>query len=220
MWCAVESFSRNEGRNQSSFYIAALNPALLPAGEHLWLRALKLLPTLALHASARAAESWLSCSLRRRLIEQLTPGAVLSPAAGSADMGCALSDWQRLVNWLPRVWRHLNECLERALPEEPLARIGPQYLLPAALPEDTEAARSWLQDLYNYLLQPLYVQLARHSAQQQQQQQQQQQPSQTRGDLNDPAIFLRATCVWTGATRDRFCSALLALPADSNFVLT
>lgn len=155
-----------------------------------------------------------SRSHSRRLVEQLTPGAMLSPASRSVDM-CY---WQRLVHWLPRVWHHLNECLERARPDDPMARIGPQFLLPTALPEDPEAARSWLQDLYNYLLQPLYVQLARHSAQEL--------SSHAHTNLGaprslyDPAIFLRATCVWTGATRDRFCSALLALPADSALVLT
>ncbi|KAK9542412.1 hypothetical protein VZT92_000277 [Zoarces viviparus] len=115
-------------------------------------------PNLQLHHNFR----WVLCAnhvepvkgflgryLRRKLIET---------EIGSRTRNMELV---RIIDWIPRVWHHLNRFLETHSSSD--VTIGPRLFL--SCPMDVEGSRVWFTDLWNYSIIPYMLEAVREGLQ-------------------------------------------------------
>ncbi len=87
--------------------------------------------------------------LRRRLIQS-------ELVAKSRDAAL-----ERVVEWIPRCWAHLNKFLETHNSAD--VTIGPRWFL--QVPADSTCSQIWFTDLWNYTLGPYLLHAAKEGLQ-------------------------------------------------------
>ncbi|KAK1891341.1 Neuron navigator 2 [Dissostichus eleginoides] len=152
-------------------------------------------PNLQLHHNFR----WVLCAnhvepvkgflgrfLRRKLIET---------EIGSRTRNMELV---RIIDWIPRVWHHLNRFLETHSSSD--VTIGPRLFL--SCPMDVEGSRVWFTDLWNYSIIP-YMLEALYGR---------------RAAWEDPAAFVIDSYPWSASSTPADWPPLLQLrPEDVGF---
>ena len=116
-------------------------------------------------SDATSVSGWLSRHLRRKLVDHFvranagqSPGhhspEALGALAGTSLASAQLVQLTRCIQWIPRVWTHLNSLMQSDNSNE---------LFPAAQflqcpVTGSDAVRVWLAHLYNYSLLPFLSQ--------------------------------------------------------------
>ncbi|XP_029316080.1 neuron navigator 2 isoform X2 [Cottoperca gobio] len=158
-------------------------------------------PNLQLHHNFR----WVLCAnhvepvkgflgrhLRRKLIET---------EIGSRTRNMELV---RIIDWIPRVWHHLNRFLEMHSSSD--VTIGPRLLL--SCPMDVEGSRVWFTDLWNYSIIPYMLEAVREGLQ----------LYGRRAAWEDPAAWVIDTYPWSATSTPADWPPLLQLrPEDVGF---
>ncbi|XP_063737515.1 neuron navigator 2 isoform X1 [Eleginops maclovinus] len=158
-------------------------------------------PNLQLHHNFR----WVLCAnhvepvkgflgryLRRKLIET---------EIGSRTRNMELV---RIIDWIPRVWHHLNRFLETHSSSD--VTIGPRLFL--SCPMDVEGSRVWFTDLWNYSIIPYMLEAVREGLQ----------LYGRRAAWEDPAAFVIDTYPWSASSTPADWPPLLQLrPEDVGF---
>uniref|UniRef100_A0A8C3AXU9 Neuron navigator 2 n=1 Tax=Cyclopterus lumpus TaxID=8103 RepID=A0A8C3AXU9_CYCLU len=158
-------------------------------------------PNLQLHHNFR----WVLCAnhvepvkgflgrhLRRKLIET---------EIGSRTRNTELV---RIIDWMPRVWHHLNRFLETHSSSD--VTIGPRLFL--SCPMDVEGSRVWFTDLWNYSIIPYMLEAVREGLQ----------LYGRRAVWEDPAAWVIDTYPWSATSTPADWPPLLQLrPEDVGF---
>ncbi|KAK2853684.1 hypothetical protein Q5P01_006345 [Channa striata] len=158
-------------------------------------------PNLQLHHNFR----WVLCAnhmepvkgflgryLRRKLIEM---------EIGSRTRNMELV---KIVDWIPRVWHHLNRFLETHSSSD--VTIGPRLFL--SCPMDVEGSRVWFTDLWNYSIIPYMLEAIREGLQ----------LYGRRAAWEDPAAWVIDTYPWSATPTPSDWPPLLQLrPEDVGF---
>ncbi|KAM8894127.1 LOW QUALITY PROTEIN: neuron navigator 2 [Spinachia spinachia] len=158
-------------------------------------------PNLQLHHNFR----WVLCAnhvepvkgflgryLRRKLIET---------EIGSRTRNAELV---RIIDWIPRVWHHLNRFLETHSSSD--VTIGPRLFL--SCPMDVEGSRVWFTDLWNYSIIPYMLEAVREGLQ----------LYGRRAAWEDPAAWVIDTYPWSATSTPADWPPLLQLrPEDVGF---
>ncbi|XP_054464517.1 neuron navigator 2 [Anoplopoma fimbria] len=158
-------------------------------------------PNLQLHHNFR----WVLCAnhmepvkgflgrhLRRKLIET---------EIGSRTRNMELV---RIIDWIPRVWHHLNRFLETHSSSD--VTIGPRLFL--SCPMDVEGSRVWFTDLWNYSIIPYMLEAVREGLQ----------LYGRRAAWEDPAAWVIDTYPWSASSTPADWPPLLQLrPEDVGF---
>ncbi|XP_052831527.1 neuron navigator 2 isoform X3 [Octopus bimaculoides] len=76
--------------------------------------------------------------LRRKLVE------------AEVHMGTRNNDLNKIIDWIPKVWQHLNKFLETHSSSD--VTIGPRLFL--CCPMDISGSQAWFTDLWNYSIVP------------------------------------------------------------------
>uniref|UniRef100_A0A1B6D2Z1 AAA+ ATPase domain-containing protein n=2 Tax=Clastoptera arizonana TaxID=38151 RepID=A0A1B6D2Z1_9HEMI len=130
--------------------------------------------------------------LSRRLIEM-----ECRAASRNSDLG-------RVVDWIPRVWLHLNHFLETH--SSPDVTIGPRLFLPC--PMDVDGSQVWFTDLWNYSVVPYLLEAVREGLQ----------LYGCRAQWEDPTHFICQTYPWVGDAVHGGSEALIRLrPEDVGY---
>ncbi|XP_044727991.1 protein sickie isoform X3 [Chrysoperla carnea] len=90
-----------------------------------------------------------------------------------------------VLNWLPKVWKHLNKFLETHSSGD--VTIGPRLFL--ACPLDMDASKAWFSDVWNYSLAPYLREAAKEGIQ----------LYGKRAPWVDPVQFIIDTYPWAGS---------------------
>uniref|UniRef100_A0A3B4B2N2 AAA+ ATPase domain-containing protein n=1 Tax=Periophthalmus magnuspinnatus TaxID=409849 RepID=A0A3B4B2N2_9GOBI len=99
------------------------------------------------------------------------------------------TDLVRIVDWIPRVWHHLNRFLETHSSSD--VTIGPRLFL--SCPMDVEGSRVWFTDLWNYSIIPYMLEAVREGLQ----------VRQRPGAVwEDPCAWVMDTYPWASAPSD------------------
>jgi neuron navigator 2 len=102
-------------------------------------------------------QGFLARYLRRRLADaQVRDGGAL---AGTAEDD--LGDVEKVVDWIPRVWQHLNKFLETHSSSD--VTVGPRLFL--SCPMDAGAVQVWFNDLWNYSIVPYLLEAIKEGVQ-------------------------------------------------------
>lgn len=110
----------------------------------------------------------------------------------------------RIVDWVPRVWHHLNRFLETHSSSD--VTIGPRLFL--SCPMDVEGSRVWFTDLWNYSVIPYMLEAVREGLQ----------LYGRRAAWEDPAVWVIDTYPWSAAPALTEWPPLLQLrPEDVGF---
>ncbi|XP_033962092.1 neuron navigator 2 isoform X2 [Pseudochaenichthys georgianus] len=158
-------------------------------------------PNLQLHHNFR----WVLCAnhvepvkgflgrfLRRKLIET-------EIASRTRNM-----ELVRIIDWIPRVWHHLNRFLETHSSSD--VTIGPRLFL--SCPMDVEGSRVWFTDLWNYSIIPYMLEAVREGLQ----------LYGRRAAWEDPAVFVIDSYPWSASSTPADWPPLLQLrPEDVGF---
>ncbi|XP_062417844.1 neuron navigator 2 isoform X3 [Pungitius pungitius] len=158
-------------------------------------------PNLQLHHNFR----WVLCAnhvepvkgflgryLRRKLIE-----TEIGSRTRSAEL-------VRIIDWIPRVWHHLNRFLETHSSSD--VTIGPRLFL--SCPMDVEGSRVWFTDLWNYSIIPYMLEAVREGLQ----------LYGRRAAWEDPAAWVIDTYPWSATSTPADWPPLLQLrPEDVGF---
>ena len=75
--------------------------------------------------------------------------------------GNANNELSKIVEWIPKVWQHLNKFLEAHSSSE--VTVGPRLFL--ACPMDAAQAHVWFTDLYNFSIVPYLLEAVREGIQ-------------------------------------------------------
>ncbi|XP_054270358.1 protein sickie isoform X2 [Macrosteles quadrilineatus] len=130
--------------------------------------------------------------LARRLVEA-------ECRAGTRD-----SDLVRVVEWLPRVWHHLNQFLETHSSSD--VTIGPRLFL--TCPMDTDGSQVWFTDLWNYSVVPYLLEAVREGLQ----------LYGCRAPWDDPTSYICQTYPWISDAVQGGSEALIRLrPEDVGY---
>ncbi|KAG1650618.1 Neuron navigator 2 [Nymphon striatum] len=78
-----------------------------------------------------------------------------------AKNGSRNADLNKIIDWMPRVWQHLNKFLETHSSSE--VTIGPRLFL--SCPVDVNSSQVWFTDLWNYSLVPYLLEAVREGLQ-------------------------------------------------------
>ena len=87
--------------------------------------------------------------LRRKLVEAET------------RTGMRNNDLNKIIDWMPKVWHHLNKFLEAHSSSD--VTIGPRLFL--SCPMDTAGSQVWFTDLWNYSIVPYLLEAVREGLQ-------------------------------------------------------
>lgn len=149
-------------------------------------------PNLSLHHNFR----WVLCAnhtepvkgflgrfLRRQLIQT------------EIDKNVRSSELSKVIDWLPKVWQHVNSFLEAHSSSD--ITIGPRLLL--SCPMTLEASRVWFTDLWNYSLVPYLLEAVREGLQ----------LYGRRAAWEDPSKWANDTFPWSSAPRSHDSQSLL-----------
>lgn len=118
--------------------------------------------------------------LRRRLIQS-------ELLAKSRDVAL-----ERVVEWIPRCWAHLNKFLETHNSAD--VTIGPRWFL--QVPADATCSQIWFTDLWNYTLGPYLLHAAKEGLQ----------LYGKRAPWEDPTLWILSTYPWAQGSA---CDALM-----------
>ncbi|XP_069694202.1 protein sickie isoform X2 [Periplaneta americana] len=130
--------------------------------------------------------------LRRRLLE------------AEVQEGVRNNDLNRIFDWIPKVWQHLNKFLETHSSSD--VTIGPRLFL--SCPSDPDGSQVWFTDLWNYSVVPYLLEAVREGLQ----------LYGRRAPWEDPTHFICQTYPWTGDTVQGGQEALLRLrPEDVGY---
>lgn len=130
--------------------------------------------------------------LRRRLLEV------------EVQEGVRNNDLNRIFDWIPKVWQHLNKFLETHSSSD--VTIGPRLFL--SCPSDPDGSQVWFTDLWNYSVVPYLLEAVREGLQ----------LYGRRAPWEDPTHFICQTYPWTGETVQGGQEALLRLrPEDVGY---
>ncbi|PNF13684.1 hypothetical protein B7P43_G15281 [Cryptotermes secundus] len=130
--------------------------------------------------------------LRRRLLE------------AEVQEGVRNNDLNRIFDWIPKVWQHLNKFLETHSSSD--VTIGPRLFL--SCPCDPDGSQVWFTDLWNYSVVPYLLEAVREGLQ----------LYGRRAPWEDPTHFICQTYPWTGSTVQGGQEALLRLrPEDVGY---
>ena len=75
--------------------------------------------------------------------------------------GMRNNDLNRIVDWMPKVWQHLNKFLEAHSSSD--VTIGPRLFL--SCPMDVAGAQVWFTDLWNYSIIPYMMEAVKEGLQ-------------------------------------------------------
>ncbi|KAL3065870.1 hypothetical protein OYC64_015916 [Pagothenia borchgrevinki] len=110
----------------------------------------------------------------------------------------------RIIDWIPRVWHHLNRFLETHSSSD--VTIGPRLFL--SCPMDVEGSRVWFTDLWNYSIIPYMLEAVREGLQ----------LYGRRAAWEDPAAFVIDSYPWSASSTPADWPPLLQLrPEDVGF---
>ncbi|XP_041071952.1 neuron navigator 3 [Carcharodon carcharias] len=126
--------------------------------------------------------------LRRKLIET------------EIDRNMRNSDLLRIIDWIPKVWQHLNGFLETHSSSD--VTIGPRLFL--SCPLDVDGSRVWFTDLWNYSLIPYLLEAVREGLQ----------LYGKRAQWEDPARWVVDTYPWSAGSLQHEWPPLLQLRPD------
>ncbi|XP_078077213.1 neuron navigator 3 [Mustelus asterias] len=130
--------------------------------------------------------------LRRKLIET------------EIDRNMRNSDLLRIIDWIPKVWQHLNGFLETHSSSD--VTIGPRLFL--SCPLDVDGSRVWFTDLWNYSLIPYLLEAVREGLQ----------LYGKRAQWEDPAKWVVDTYPWNaGSLQHEWPSLLQLRPEDVGY---
>ncbi|XP_067906199.1 neuron navigator 3 isoform X1 [Heterodontus francisci] len=130
--------------------------------------------------------------LRRKLIET------------EIDRNMRNSDLLRIIDWIPKVWQHLNGFLETHSSSD--VTIGPRLFL--SCPLDVDGSRVWFTDLWNYSLIPYLLEAVREGLQ----------LYGKRAQWEDPARWVVDTYPWSaGSLQHEWPSLLQLRPEDVGY---
>lgn len=130
--------------------------------------------------------------LRRRLLEV------------EVHEGVRNNDLTRILEWIPKVWQHLNKFLETHSSSD--VTIGPRLFL--SCPSNVTGSQVWFTDLWNYSVVPYLLEAVREGLQ----------LYGRRAAWEDPAHFICQTYPWTGDIVQGGPEALLRLrPEDVGY---
>jgi len=87
--------------------------------------------------------------LRRRLIQS------------ELESRCRDRELERIIEWIPRCWQHLNAFLEAHNSAD--VTVGPRWFL--QVPKDSTCSQVWFTDLWNYTLGPYLLHAAKEGLQ-------------------------------------------------------
>lgn len=87
--------------------------------------------------------------LRRKLVQE-----DIHSVSRNADLG-------KIVDWVPKVWQHLNKFLETHSSSD--VTIGPRLFL--SCPMEVETSQVWFTDLWNYSIVPYLLEAVREGIQ-------------------------------------------------------
>jgi neuron navigator 2 len=110
---------------------------------------------------------------------------------------------ERIVEWIPRVWQHLNRILEMHNSSD--VTIGPRLFL--ACPMDFHGFPVWFTDLWNYSLVPYMLEAIREGIQ----------TYGVRVPWEDPTDWVISTCPWTDQASTDFSGLLRIRPEDLGY---
>lgn len=117
-----------------------------------------------------------------------------------AKEGSTNPDMARVLEWIPKVWQHLNKFLEAHSSSD--VTIGPRLFLPC--PTDLSGSQIWFTDLWNYSLVPYLLEAVREGLQ----------LYGRRAPWEDPTVFIVQTYPWTDDAVQGGHEALLKLRAE------
>ncbi|XP_072124323.1 neuron navigator 3 isoform X1 [Mobula birostris] len=130
--------------------------------------------------------------LRRKLIET------------EIDKNMRNNDLLRIIDWIPKVWQHLNGFLESHSSSD--VTIGPRLFL--SCPLEVDGSRVWFTDLWNYSLIPYLLEAVREGLQ----------LYGTRSEWDDPSRWVLDTYPWTTCSLQQEWPCLLQLrPEDVGY---
>lgn len=96
------------------------------------------------------------------------------------------NDLARVMEWIPRVWHHLNKFIELHNSSE--ATIGPRLFL--LCPDELQSSQVWFTDLWNYAIVPYLMDAVREGLQ----------LYGRRAQWEDPTHFVLQTYPWADET--------------------
>lgn len=99
---------------------------------------------------------------------------------------------ERVVEWIPRCWAHLNKFLETHNSAD--VTIGPRWFL--QVPADATCSQIWFTDLWNYTLGPYLLHAAKEGLQ----------LYGKRAPWEDPTLWILSTYPWAQGSA---CDALM-----------
>ena len=130
--------------------------------------------------------------LRRKLVTEET------------RTGRRSNDLTKIVDWIPKVWQHLNKFLETHSSSD--VTIGPRSFL--SCPMDVTAGQVWFADLWNYSIVPYLLEAIREGIQ----------TFGRRAAWEDPADWVKETYPWPNVSQEQDWPNLLQLrPEDVGF---
>uniref|UniRef100_UPI00358E0557 neuron navigator 2-like isoform X2 n=1 Tax=Myxine glutinosa TaxID=7769 RepID=UPI00358E0557 len=158
-------------------------------------------PNLQLHHNFRwvlcanhvePVNGFLSRYLRRKLVEM------------EIETGTRNNDLNRIIDWMPKAWNHLNRFLEAHSSSD--VTIGPRLFL--SCPMDVDGSRVWFTDLWNYSIIPYLLEAVREGLQ----------LYGRRSSWEDPAKWVMETYPWSSPQSQHEWPTLLQLrPEDVGF---
>ncbi|XP_032893858.1 neuron navigator 3 isoform X3 [Amblyraja radiata] len=130
--------------------------------------------------------------LRRKLIET------------EIDKNMRNNDLLRIIDWIPKVWQHLNAFLETHSSSD--VTIGPRLFL--SCPLEIDGSRVWFTDLWNYSLIPYLLEAVREGLQ----------LYGTRAQWDDPSRWVVDSYPWSAGSLQQDWPCLLQLrPEDVGY---
>lgn len=142
-------------------------------------------PNLQLHHNFR----WVLCANHTEPVKGFL-GRYLRRKLMETEIGSRTRNMElvKIVDWVPRVWHHLNRFLETHSSSD--VTIGPRLFL--SCPMDVEGSRVWFTDLWNYSIVPYMLEAVREGLQ----------LYGRRAVWEDPSLWVTETCPWSWVPSD------------------
>ncbi|XP_029438908.1 neuron navigator 2 isoform X6 [Rhinatrema bivittatum] len=158
-------------------------------------------PNLQLHHNFR----WVLCANHTEPVKGFL-GRFLRRKLIETEIACRTrnSELVKIIEWIPRVWQHLNKFLEAHSSSD--VTIGPRLFL--SCPLDVDGSRVWFTDLWNYSIIPYLLEAVREGLQ----------LYGRRTPWEDPAKWVMESYPWAATPQQHEWPPLLQLrPEDVGF---
>ncbi|KAL1138820.1 hypothetical protein AAG570_008882, partial [Ranatra chinensis] len=137
-------------------------------------------------------KGFLARFLKRRLIET------------EVRSGYRSGDLIRIIDWMPRIWQHLNQFLETHSSSD--VTIGPRLFL--SCPMECDGSQVWFTDLWNYSVVPYLLEAVREGIQ----------LYGRRAPWQDPTMYIAQSYPWTSEAVHGGSEALIRMrPEDVGY---